>query len=97
MRSIPIVLAILTPGRKVAVPSFELDCGMAKQDCIDAWSTRGIESAIAETLDSLLFMILCDIVRDVVDRIAKVELQLCAHHGDEPHIEPRIRGNDGEL
>ena len=47
--------------------------------------------------DRLLSMIGRDIFRNVGDRIAKVELQLCAYHGNKPNVEPPVYGNDDEL
>jgi len=96
MRMMSLILPTLTSSWKIAIPSFELGCGTANHKWIDSWSTRVITSA-SEASGSLSLMIVRDIFRDVMDRIAKVELQLYAHHGDEPHIQPRICGNDGEL
>ena len=42
-------------------------------------------------------MIARDISRNVINRIAKVELQLCACHGDSPGDESSLHGNDDEL
>lgn len=69
---------------------------MAKNERIGAWSIGGIELATA-TSNSPSLIIVRDIVRNVMDRIVKVELQLCAHNGDEPHIEPCINGDDAQL
>lgn len=69
---------------------------MAKHDCLGAWSARGTECAV-EICDRLSLIIVGDIARDVVDRVTKVELQLCADDGDEPQVEPCIDGKDGEL
>jgi len=70
---------------------------MAKNECIDARSTRGTESAIEILESNPVFVVGCDIFRNVMDRIAKVELQLCTCYGDKPYVEPPIYGDDDEL
>ena len=76
---------------------FELGCGPTKNDCLEARSTRGVVSAIGDIYGGLTMVIARDISRDVINRIAKVELQLCACHGDNPVDESPLHGNDDEL
>jgi hypothetical protein len=75
---------------------FELGCAMAKNQCIDAssWLRRGAESGIAS---SLLLIMGRVILWNLMDRIAKVELHLCACHGYKPNVEPPVYGKDDEL
>ena len=82
MRIIPFLF-----GWGTVVPVFELSCGQ----CIDTWSTS------KNPENSSLLGICCRIIRNVIDRNAKVELQLCACYGDYPEDEPPFDGNDDEL
>lgn len=81
----------------LTVLSFELGCGSTKNDCIEAWSMRGVASAIGDSYDGLTLIIARDIFWNVVDRIAKVELHLCACHSDNPGDESSFDGDNGEL
>jgi len=53
---------------------FELGCRSTRNDGIEAWSTRGFGSAIENSYDRLILIIGRDILRNVINRIAKVEL-----------------------
>lgn len=75
---------------------FELCCRTTEDECIDAWSICGIESAI-EVLEISLLITGRVIVWSMMDCSAEVELQPCACHGDNPCNEPPFYGNDDQL
>ena len=86
MRIMPFLLCKAF-GWGTIVPVFEFGCGQ----CIDTWSTSNNPE------NSLVLRICCHVFWNVIDRNAKVELQLCACYGDYPEDETPFDGNDGEL
>ena len=81
----------------MVVLAFELGCGSTKNECLDAWSMRGIDSSLESFYGGLLLIIARDVFRNVINRRAKVELHLCACNGDNPGNELPIYANDDEL
>ena len=72
---------------------FELGCSTTKNECPNAWSTIGIASAVRDLDNSLLLVICRDIIRNMIDHHAKVELHLCACQGNSPDDEPACYSN----
>jgi hypothetical protein len=73
------------------VASFELGCATTKHKCIVTWST------ITDSVNNSLLRVCCHIFRNMIDRNAKLELQVCACYGDYTEGEPPFDGNGDEL
>ena len=76
---------------------FEPGGSTTKSECPNAWSTRGIASAIRDLENCLLLVIYRDIIRNMIDHHPKVELHLSACQGDIPDDEPVFYSNGDEL